>query len=98
MVRTGRDRHVRRGRPGNRAHGRPDLCRTSRPHCGAQADARSALARRQGAQRLVAEVDLIVFDDAAASDWYPFTLTRPAGELLLGTLKLRERLERVTGA
>ena len=41
-------------------------------------------------------VDLIVFDDAAARDWYPFTLTRPAGELLLGTMKLRERLERVS--
>ena len=46
----------------------------------------------------MADVDLIVFDDAAARDWYPFTLTRPAGELLLGTLRLRERLERVTGA
>ncbi|MGQ0560663.1 MAG: putative sugar nucleotidyl transferase [Gemmatimonadota bacterium] len=46
----------------------------------------------------MAEVELIVFDDAVARDWYPFTLTRPAGELLLGTLKLRARLERVTGA
>lgn len=42
-------------------------------------------------------LDLIVFDDAVARDFYPFTLTRPAGELLLGTMKLRERLERVTG-
>ena len=41
-------------------------------------------------------VDLIVFDDAVARDWYPFTLTRPAGELILGTLKLRERLESVS--
>lgn len=46
----------------------------------------------------MADVDLILFDDAVARDWYPFTLTRPAGELLLGTLTLRERLERVTGA
>jgi UDP-N-acetylglucosamine diphosphorylase / glucose-1-phosphate thymidylyltransferase / UDP-N-acetylgalactosamine diphosphorylase / glucosamine-1-phosphate N-acetyltransferase / galactosamine-1-phosphate N-acetyltransferase len=45
----------------------------------------------------MADVDLIVFDDAVARDWYPFTLTRPAGELLLGTLKLRERIERVSG-
>ncbi|MGQ0814343.1 MAG: putative sugar nucleotidyl transferase [Gemmatimonadota bacterium] len=44
------------------------------------------------------DVELIVFDDAVARDWYPFTLTRPAGELLLGTLTLRERLERVTEA
>lgn len=45
----------------------------------------------------MADVDLILFDDAIARDWYPLTLTRPAGELLLGTLTLRERLERVTG-
>lgn len=44
------------------------------------------------------EVHLVIFDDAVARDWYPFTLTRPAAELLLGTLTLRERLERVTGA
>ena len=46
----------------------------------------------------MAELDLIIFDDAIARDWHPFTLTRPAGELLLGVLTLRERLERVTGA
>lgn len=45
----------------------------------------------------MADTQLILFDDAVARDWYPFTLTRPAGELLLGTLTLRERLERVTG-
>jgi UDP-N-acetylglucosamine diphosphorylase/glucosamine-1-phosphate N-acetyltransferase len=37
---------------------------------------------------------LVVFDDAVARDWRPFTLTRPAGELRFGLLTLRERLER----
>jgi UDP-N-acetylglucosamine diphosphorylase/glucosamine-1-phosphate N-acetyltransferase len=46
----------------------------------------------------MAELDLIIFDDAVARDWYPFTTTRPAGELLLGTTTLRQRLEGVTGA
>lgn len=46
----------------------------------------------------MADIDLVVFDDAVARDWYPFTLTRPAGELLLGTLTLRQRLEAVSGA
>ena len=46
----------------------------------------------------MAELELILFDDDVARDWYPFTLTRPAGELLLGTMTLRERLEAVTGA
>ena len=46
----------------------------------------------------MAELDLILFDDDVARDWYPFSLTRPAGEMLLGTMKLRERLEAVTGA
>lgn len=44
------------------------------------------------------ELDLIVFDDALARDWYPFTLTRPAGELMLGTLTMRARIEQVTRA
>lgn len=46
----------------------------------------------------MAELDLILFDDDAAQSWYPFSLTRPAGEMLLGTMTLRERLEAVTGA
>ncbi|HUP89896.1 MAG TPA: putative sugar nucleotidyl transferase, partial [Longimicrobiales bacterium] len=45
----------------------------------------------------MAEAELVIFDDAIARDWYPFTLTRPAGELLLGTLTLRSRAERVLG-
>jgi len=44
----------------------------------------------------MAEAQLVIFDDVRARAWFPFTLTRPAGELLLGTLTLRERLERVT--
>lgn len=40
---------------------------------------------------------LIVFDDAVADAWSPFSLSRPAGELLFGTLLLRERLERLVG-
>lgn len=37
---------------------------------------------------------LFLFDDETADGWRPFALTRPAGELLFGTLRLRERLER----
>jgi UDP-N-acetylglucosamine diphosphorylase/glucosamine-1-phosphate N-acetyltransferase len=40
---------------------------------------------------------LILFDDAIARGWEPFALTRPAGELLFGTMTLRERAERVFG-
>ena len=38
---------------------------------------------------------LFLFDDPVARDWRPFTLTRPAGELLFGTETLRARAERV---
>lgn len=41
---------------------------------------------------------LYLFDDQTARDWAPFTSTRPAGELLYGALKIRERSERVVGA
>ncbi len=41
---------------------------------------------------------LILFDDATARDWLPFTLTRPAGELRFGTMTLRQRSETVLGA
>ena len=41
---------------------------------------------------------LLVFDDEVADGWRPFALTRPVGELLFGTLRLRERLERWAGA
>lgn len=40
---------------------------------------------------------LFLFDDPVARDWRPFTLTRPAGELLFGTETLRARAERVWG-
>lgn len=45
----------------------------------------------------MAEAKLILFDDGAAADWEPFSLTRPAGELLFGTMTVRERAERVLG-
>ncbi len=41
---------------------------------------------------------LVLFDDAAARDWRPFTLTRPAGELLFGTATLRARAEHALDA
>ncbi|HET9947848.1 MAG TPA: putative sugar nucleotidyl transferase, partial [Longimicrobiales bacterium] len=41
---------------------------------------------------------LFLFDDALARGWAPFTLTRPAGELLFGSRTLRERAERAFGA
>lgn len=43
-------------------------------------------------------MNLVLFDDATARDWAPFALTRPAGELLFGTMTLRARAERVFGA
>ncbi len=46
----------------------------------------------------MADFTLVLFDDAAAQRWEPFALTRPAGELLFGTMRLRERAERVFGA
>ena len=36
---------------------------------------------------------LILFDDATARRWAPFTTTRPAGELLFGIATLRSRVE-----
>jgi UDP-N-acetylglucosamine diphosphorylase/glucosamine-1-phosphate N-acetyltransferase len=44
------------------------------------------------------DISLILFDDARAGRWAPFALTRPVGELLFGTMTLRERAERVFGA
>lgn len=38
-----------------------------------------------------------LFDDERARRWLPFTVTRPAGELLFGTETLRARSERVFG-
>ena len=40
---------------------------------------------------------LILFDDERARAWAPFSVTRPAGELLFGCLTLRERAERFWG-
>ncbi|MFQ5537467.1 MAG: putative sugar nucleotidyl transferase [Gemmatimonadota bacterium] len=40
---------------------------------------------------------LFLFDDRRARWWAPFTLTRPAGELLYGCMTLRARAERVLG-
>ncbi|MET0399981.1 MAG: putative sugar nucleotidyl transferase [Longimicrobiaceae bacterium] len=46
----------------------------------------------------MADFTLVLFDDIVAQRWEPFALTRPAGELLFGTMRLRERAERVFGA
>ncbi|HWV58334.1 MAG TPA: putative sugar nucleotidyl transferase [Longimicrobiales bacterium] len=40
---------------------------------------------------------LVLFDDAVARKWWPFTLTRPAGELRFGAYTLRERAALATG-
>ncbi len=42
-------------------------------------------------------VRFFLFDDEVARGWLPFTLTRPAGEILFGTETLRARSERVLG-
>jgi UDP-N-acetylglucosamine diphosphorylase / glucose-1-phosphate thymidylyltransferase / UDP-N-acetylgalactosamine diphosphorylase / glucosamine-1-phosphate N-acetyltransferase / galactosamine-1-phosphate N-acetyltransferase len=39
--------------------------------------------------------DLVLFDDALALAWRPFSLTRPAGELMYGAFTMRARAERV---
>lgn len=41
--------------------------------------------------------ELVVFDDARARLWSPFSETRPVGELRFGAMLLRERIERVAG-
>lgn len=46
----------------------------------------------------MADLSLVLFDDAAAQQWEPFALTRPIGELLFGTFTMRARAERVFGA
>jgi UDP-N-acetylglucosamine diphosphorylase / glucose-1-phosphate thymidylyltransferase / UDP-N-acetylgalactosamine diphosphorylase / glucosamine-1-phosphate N-acetyltransferase / galactosamine-1-phosphate N-acetyltransferase len=45
----------------------------------------------------MSEATLVLFDDRVARDWRPFTLTRPAGELLFGTRTLRGRAEMALG-
>lgn len=40
---------------------------------------------------------LFLYDDPVARNWQPFSLTRPAGEMLFGTETLRARIERVFG-
>ena len=45
----------------------------------------------------MAPADLVLFDDARARRWSPFTETRPVGELRFGDRLLRERVESVTG-
>ena len=44
------------------------------------------------------DFDLVLFDDGVARDWQPLTLTRPAGELLFGALRARERAETIVDA
>jgi UDP-N-acetylglucosamine diphosphorylase/glucosamine-1-phosphate N-acetyltransferase len=45
----------------------------------------------------MSDARLFLFDDGRARRWAPFTLTRPAGELLYGCMSFRERAERVFG-
>ncbi len=45
----------------------------------------------------MAEPTLVLFDDDVARAWLPLTLTRPAGDLLFGTLRGWERAERRFG-
>ena len=40
---------------------------------------------------------LYLFDDRLADGWHPFSLTRPCSELLFGTMRLRQRIERFAG-
>lgn len=45
----------------------------------------------------MSEARLVLFDDAVAREWRPFTLTRPAGELVFGIGTLRSRAEHALG-
>ncbi len=45
----------------------------------------------------MAAPELILFDDRRAQAWEPFALTRPAGELIFGGMRLVERAERAFG-
>lgn len=45
----------------------------------------------------MAEAALVLFDDLQARRWEPFALTRPAGELRFGAMRLVERAERTLG-
>jgi len=42
-------------------------------------------------------IKLVLYDDEIARSWEPFALTRPAGEMLFGTMTLRARAERSLG-
>ncbi len=44
-----------------------------------------------------ASTRLLLLDDALSRDWFPFSLTRPIGEMLFGTMTLRARAERAWG-
>ncbi|MGH2811442.1 MAG: putative sugar nucleotidyl transferase [Actinomycetota bacterium] len=41
---------------------------------------------------------VLLFDDAVAAEWMPFSLTRPIGELLFGAHTFRERAVRLFGS
>jgi UDP-N-acetylglucosamine diphosphorylase/glucosamine-1-phosphate N-acetyltransferase len=43
----------------------------------------------------MSDVQLILYDDEHAERWFPFTLTRPAGELAFGAFTQRSRAERL---
>jgi UDP-N-acetylglucosamine diphosphorylase/glucosamine-1-phosphate N-acetyltransferase len=43
------------------------------------------------------DAKLYIFDDSRARHWAPFSLSRPAGELLHGAMSLRRRIERAFG-
>ena len=44
------------------------------------------------------ELQLILYDDRIARSWFPFSLTRPVGELLYGAFTMRHRWEGATNA
>ena len=43
------------------------------------------------------ELQLILYDDQIARNWFPFSLTRPIGELLYGAFTMRQRWEGAVG-
>jgi len=45
----------------------------------------------------MADLRIFLFDDDLSTEWEPFALTRPGGELRFGALTMRERAERLFG-
>src|SRR5690606_9979547 len=88
-----RGRAVRRVRPGGRRQRRIDAGDDDRARGGPQVTTRRAAARDSGRDMTA----LYLLHDEVANDLMPFALTRPASELRVGAMLVRQRWERALG-